>query len=388
MFDWLRKMFSRGPAERKLVRHFALAFRGAEICFVSQEVVETEFRRKLQEIKGEFLLRTKPNGDVEAICKSCRVPLVVAQKDQLHWFRCPCCHGVSFNPTPNVNRDVQFAIQDGQAFEHESNYVRQLPPGLVPPFSAEEVGDLAWAKSPRAVIPVPDQPVYAVGAAGLQEVQNAVAPYVQKARATYPDAKRRFLSELPDGAAFFTTVQLHDNAGGMEVVFVQVMKIEGGRIAGIIASDITSVTGFHKDQAYTFPETEVLDWTIANPDGTQEGNFVGRFLIEWQKSSLPPPSQRGAKQPTFLFTVEHVFYEPRVDRVILGGIVNEGTVKVGDSLTVQCRSGDVAVALEDIVTLDRGKVQQASRGQDVCLILRGIRKEQPAPGDRVVANPA
>jgi translation elongation factor EF-Tu-like GTPase len=99
--------------------------------------------------------------------------------------------------------------------------------------------------------------------------------------------------------------------------------------------------------------------------------------------------QNGAKQPTFLFTVENVFYcEPPMDRVILGGSVNEGTVKVGDSLTVQCRSGEVPVVLEDIVMFGRGKVQQASRGQEVGLILRGIRKEQPVPGDRVLANPA
>jgi uncharacterized protein YegJ (DUF2314 family) len=388
MFDWLRKMFSRGPSERKLVRHTALTVNGWEIGFVAVEVPEAEYRRKVREKKGEFLLRAKPDGSVAAICNSCRGPLNVVQQDELVWFRCPLCRRVSLNPTANVQRNVQFAIHDGEPFEEEMYYIRSLPPGLDPPFSAEEVGDLAWAKSPQAVIPVPDQTFGGTGAAGLQEVENAIVPYVQKARSTYPDAKRRFLSGLPDGAAFFTTVKLHDNAGRMEQVFVQVMKIEGGRIAGVIASDITTVTSFHEGQAYTFPETEVLDWTIANPDGTQEGNLVGRFLFEWRKLSLPPPSQKGGKQPTFLFTVEHVFYEPRVDRVILGGTVSEGTVKVGDSLTVQCQSGDVAVVLEDIVTLDRGKVQQASRGQQVCLILRGIRKEQPAPGDRVVANAA
>jgi uncharacterized protein YegJ (DUF2314 family) len=382
-------MFSHGPSERKLVRHVALTIRGGEIGFIAAEVPETEFRRKLQEKKGEFLLRAKPNGDVEAVCNSCRVPLVVAQKDQLHWFRCPRCHGVSFNPTPNVNRDIQFAIQDGKAFEYESNFVRQLPPGLVTPFSAEELGDLAWGKSPHAVIPLPDQPVGGTGAAGLQEVENAIAPYVQKARSTYPDAKRRFLTGLPEGAAFFTTVRLHDDAGGMEMVFVKVTKIDGGQVAGVIASDIDTVRGYRLGQAYTFPETDVVDWTISNPDGTQEGNVVGRFLAEWQKSGPPHPSQTASRQPTFVFTVALVFHtDSPVDRVILAGTVNVGTVSVGDSLTVQCQGGDVAVVLEGIVTLDRGQVRQASKGQEVSLVLRGIRKEQPARGDRVVANPA
>jgi hypothetical protein len=284
MFDWLRKVLSRSASERKLVRHTALAFRGFEIQFIATEVVEADFRQKLKGQKGELLLRAKLDGQVAAICKSCRVPLEVVQKDQLHWFRCPQCRGLSFNPTPNVNRDVQFAIQDGKAFEYEVNYLRELPPGLIPPFSAEEVGDLAWAKSPHSVIPLPDRPVGGSGAGGLQEVEHAIAPHVQKAQATYPDAKRRFLAGLPPGAEFFTTVRLHDDAGRMEAVFVNVKKIADGLVAGIIASEISTVSGYRMGHAISFPETEIVDWTIANADGTQEGNVVGRFLTEWQKS--------------------------------------------------------------------------------------------------------
>jgi uncharacterized protein YegJ (DUF2314 family) len=284
MFDWLRKMLPHGTSERKLVRHTALAIRDGQIGFVTTEVVAADFRRKLQTLKGEFLLSAKPDGGVEAVCNACRVPLVVAPKDQLHWFRCPQCRGLSFNPTPNVNRDVQFAIQDGKAFEYDSNYVRQLPPGLVPPFSAEEVGDLAWAQSPHPVIPLSDHPVKGAGAASLQKLENAIAPYVQKAKSTYADARRRFLAGLPDGAKFFTTVRLHDDAGRMEAVYVNVKNIDNGLVGGIIASEITTVRGYRLGQAISFAEADVIDWTIANSDGTQEGNVVGRFLAEWQRS--------------------------------------------------------------------------------------------------------
>jgi hypothetical protein len=70
----------------------------------------------------------------------------------------------------------------------------------------------------------------------------------------------------------------------MEAVFVEVTKIDGGQVAGTIASDLTTVREYHLGQAHSFLETEVVDWTIANADGTQEGNIVGRFLAEWQKS--------------------------------------------------------------------------------------------------------
>jgi translation elongation factor EF-Tu-like GTPase len=99
-------------------------------------------------------------------------------------------------------------------------------------------------------------------------------------------------------------------------------------------------------------------------------------------SSMPKPA---SPLPSFTFTVQEVFYiKPPVDRVILVGIVNEGTVRVGDQLTVSCRDGDVKVQLEVIETIDRGPVQEARAGQQVGLRLVGIRKDQPARGDRVV----
>ena len=384
MLDWFRKLSGAPTNERKLIRHTALAVRDGEIGFIATDVEEKEFRRKLQEVKGEFVLRTKVNGDVEAFCKSCRIPLIVVQKDQLHWFRCSHCQGISFSPTANVNRDVQFAIHDDKPFECESNYVRQLPPGLVPPFSADEVGDIAWEVASGAVIPLSDRPVGGRGLSGRQEVERAIEPYVQKARLTYPDAKRRFLAGLPDGAAFFTTVRLRDDVGGIEVVFVQVMTIALDRISGIIESDITAVTGFSKGQPYTFSEDEVLDWTIANSDGTQEGNIVGRFLMGWRKSHLSSPPAEDMKTG-FLFTVEHVFYDAQRDRVLLAGVVIRGTTKVGDALTVQCQSGDVTVVLENILTRGQEMVQKVPPGQEVCLVLKGLLKEQPAPGDHVVS---
>ena len=33
-----------------------------------------------------------------------------------------------------------------------------------------------------------------------------------------------------------------------------------------------------------FPESELVDWVITHPDGIEEGNVVGKFLDEWQKT--------------------------------------------------------------------------------------------------------
>lgn len=107
---------------------------------------------------------------------------------------------------------------------------------------------------------------------------RAIAPYVAKARSTYPVVKKRFLAGLPRGYEFFVTTRLHDKRGKWEQSFVSVLTIKGGKITGVITTRPKLVVGFKSGDRYTFPESQVLDWTIMRPDGVEEGNFVGKFL--------------------------------------------------------------------------------------------------------------
>src|SRR5207237_10623773 len=100
----------------------------------------------------------------------------------------------------------------------------------------------------------------------------------------YPEAKRRYLTGLPAGQHFFVVTNLRDGSGTSEQVFIAVVLIKDNRITGRIASDILGVKGFKNGDPYSFPESELVDWLITNPDGTEDGNVVGKFLDEWQKS--------------------------------------------------------------------------------------------------------
>lgn len=111
-----------------------------------------------------------------------------------------------------------------------------------------------------------------------QEFEEAIKPFVEKARQTYPEVKERFLRGLPPKNTFFITTKLHDSAGRFEQVFVAVKEIKDGKISGLIWSDIGLVSGYKKGDSYTFPESDLVDWTISKPDGTEEGNLVGKFL--------------------------------------------------------------------------------------------------------------
>lgn len=123
-----------------------------------------------------------------------------------------------------------------------------------------------------------DRPVDASGAEAVRRFEEAIKPYVEKARKSYPEAKKRYLAGLPPKHTFFVTTRLHDGSGQFEQVFIAVREIKGGRIKGLIWSEIQTVAGYKMGDEYTFPESELFDWLIAKPDGTEEGNFVGKFL--------------------------------------------------------------------------------------------------------------
>jgi hypothetical protein len=115
-----------------------------------------------------------------------------------------------------------------------------------------------------------------------RRMDAAIAPYIEHARKTYPEAKARYLAGLPTGETLYATARVTDPQGHFEVVFVRVTKIADGKIMGRIANEILSVSGYKEGDEYTLAEAELVDWTISKPDGTEEGNVVGKFLEAYQ----------------------------------------------------------------------------------------------------------
>ena len=121
----------------------------------------------------------------------------------------------------------------------------------------------------------PDKPVKAA----YDAVMKAEAPYIAKGRASYPTAKKRFLAGLTQGYRFEVRKRLADPGGAVyEEVFIEVDAIKHGRVYGRIGSELGAVKSYHQWQSISFPESDVLDWTIVHPDGREEGNYVGKFL--------------------------------------------------------------------------------------------------------------
>ncbi|MEY4561228.1 MAG: hypothetical protein RLZZ618_505 [Pseudomonadota bacterium] len=109
-------------------------------------------------------------------------------------------------------------------------------------------------------------------------LERAIAPIVARARASYPEGRQKFLNGLPRGESFFVVTRLRDAGGREEQVFIAVQRIEGSRITGLIWNQVQRVQGYRYRDVYTFDDKQLIDWMISKPDGTEEGNEVGKFL--------------------------------------------------------------------------------------------------------------
>ena len=125
-----------------------------------------------------------------------------------------------------------------------------------------------------------DHPVGGSGREAMEELIRTVQPAVEEARRTYPEAKRVFEAGLPQGSHLFVTIRLWDASGSMEQVFVLVDAIRRGKIDGRIWSELETVRGYEQGQVIVVEEAEILDWTILDAEGREEGNYIGKLLDE------------------------------------------------------------------------------------------------------------
>ena len=120
-------------------------------------------------------------------------------------------------------------------------------------------------------------------------MDSLLAPCRAKALAEWPQARQRLLAGLPDRQRMFVVTRLYDSNNAMEQVFVLVERIEGDHVIGRLYSRMGTVAGYQWGQALEVKENEIYDWMIARPDGTEEGNWTGKFIDELNASGTPSP---------------------------------------------------------------------------------------------------
>jgi hypothetical protein len=139
--------------------------------------------------------------------------------------------------------------------------------------------------------PPPDRPISVDSAAGVC-LDSAIGPLIARARASFPDLVRRLQAGLPAGERPAVTARLRDASGRYEQVFVAIDSVRRDSVFGWLNSQIAFVRGFHAGQRYQVPVAEILDWTISRPDGTEEGNLIGKYTDELQDRLQRSPQRK------------------------------------------------------------------------------------------------
>ena len=96
----------------------------------------------------------------------------------------------------------------------------------------------------------PDKPVKATKEQ-LAKYDKAIAPYIAKARETYPAAKQRFLAGLPPGYKFSVRTRLVDRNWKVEDSFLEVENIKDGKITGVLGA-VELLHNTRRDSALRF----------------------------------------------------------------------------------------------------------------------------------------
>ncbi len=90
-------------------------------------------------------------------------------------------------------------------------------------------------------------------------IEKLIAPHIEKAKQTLPEAKKKFSEGLPYGYSFFVTVDLRSNSGDKENAFIKVERWDNDKITGILSTKLQLVKEYQFGQRLIVSEDKVID---------------------------------------------------------------------------------------------------------------------------------
>jgi hypothetical protein len=109
----------------------------------------------------------------------------------------------------------------------------------------------------------------------LEAIVKEMAP---KALEGWPSAKARYLAGLPERHSLFVTILLTGDSGQLEYLFVAVDGLENDEIRGRVWNEVRQIKDLYHGASIALPEDSISDWLITKPDGTEEGNLIGKYM--------------------------------------------------------------------------------------------------------------
>jgi len=133
-----------------------------------------------------------------------------------------------------------------------------------------------------------DKPIALTDSSSRDRVNAAMLPCSRKAMALFGAVRQRYTRGLPPQQTLFVVTRLQDAERHRETVFVAVDSMAKRLVFGRIWNPLRAVQGYRFRQALALEEKDIVDWMISKPDGSEEGNLLGKFLDKMQAENRLP----------------------------------------------------------------------------------------------------
>ena len=112
------------------------------------------------------------------------------------------------------------------------------------------------------------------------ELQKFLNPYIDKAKASFPAVKQKYIAGdyVRENRSLYVQIDLKDKNGTKEMAFVRVIWCAGTKFQGILANEMYYVKEYKNGDTLSFGENQVVNWVVADAEGKEEGNYVGKAI--------------------------------------------------------------------------------------------------------------
>lgn len=121
------------------------------------------------------------------------------------------------------------------------------------------------------------------GIVGANHHDKALMAASARAKARAIALKPRYAKSPPVNERLLVKTPFDTASGNHEYMWVEVVRWDGKRIDGILQNDPDNVPGLKAGARVVVDETDVFDYVLFKPDGSQEGNETGAILMKRQK---------------------------------------------------------------------------------------------------------
>lgn len=112
------------------------------------------------------------------------------------------------------------------------------------------------------------------------ELQKFINPYIDKAKASFPAVKQKYIAGdyVRENRSMYVQIDLTGKDGTKEMAFIRVIWCAGTKFQGILANEMYFVNEYTNGDTLSFGENQVVNWVVADAEGREEGNYVGKAI--------------------------------------------------------------------------------------------------------------